>query len=125
MVILAKDRRPEHYKLTNERFVLFEELPFDGPSSDFNAIKLGGHMKDRIDHAFFGRYRLRQADLSPDSMVASHWCQERYDYRSEQWIPCTENRQHVLRFLMQWVLVSSPLARRSTFDMYRRLLDDE
>jgi hypothetical protein len=26
---------------------------------------------------------------------------------------------------MQWVLVSSPLARRSTFDLYRRLLDDE
>ena len=104
---------------------MFEELPFDGPSSDGNAIKLRSYIKDRIDHAFFGRYRLRQADLTPDSMVASQWCQERYDFRSEKWIPCTENRQHVLRFLMQWVLVSSPLARRSTFDLYRRLLDDE
>jgi hypothetical protein len=125
MVILAKDRGLKHYELTDERFVLFEELPFDGSSFDFSAIKLGGRMKDRIDHAFFERYRLRHVDLSTDLMVANHWCQERYDRRGEQWIPCTENRQHVLRFLMQWVLVSSPIARRSTFDLYRRLLDDE
>jgi hypothetical protein len=115
MVIVKAALGIEDYRLISDRFVLFEELPFDGTSSEFNAIKLGDDMKDRIDRAFFGRYRLRETD----------GYQQRYDCRSEQWIPCTENRQHVLRFLMQWVLVSSPLARRWTFDLYLRLLDDE
>ena len=84
-------------------------------------------MKEQIDKAFHNRYRLRpiEPEISPSISITTHFQQEQYHTPSQRWIPCSENKQHVLRFLMQWVLVRSPLARMSSFDLYRSLFDDE
>ncbi|MCJ1251357.1 Ankyrin-2 [Trapelia coarctata] len=122
-------------------FVLFEEFPFRGSEKSFDKQsmllqKLRPSMKSEIDQKFFSRYRLvarphqlGNADTQRDS---TNHCQfrflfaeEQFDVKTQRWMDCTDSLQHVLRFLMQWLLVRSPAARALAFDQHRRLLHDK
>jgi len=114
-------------------FVLFEETPFGGNERLMASAKAAESLKDDIDKLFLSRFRIVSTPPGiEDEIVASAPVrkearkeQETWDERHASWVSCQENRQHVLRFLMQWVLVHDPEARRSTFDLYLELLTEE
>jgi hypothetical protein len=80
-------------------------------------------LKDEIDAMFATRYRLRAGGHGSDGTTL--YQQEQFDTRTGKWQACSMNEQHILRFLMQWVLVLPPQARRNTFEMYGPLLRDK
>ena len=81
---------------------------------DLNKLKAKESLKDEIDQAFLARYR-----ISPSGK------QEEFDRANSRWQLCDTNEQHIIRFLMQWVLVRVPTMRRYTLHLYGHLLRDK
>lgn len=113
---LSRVTSPLPMLMAVSRYVLFEELPFEASVSVAKASKRLESMKDKIDVAFAQLYR--------PSLKANQGSQEQFDVRSRSWIVCEESHQHILRFLMQWILVRDPALRRLTLDIYRGIFDD-
>jgi hypothetical protein len=76
-------------------------------------------LKEEIDEMFAKRYRLKR-----DSNVETTPSQEELNQLTGNWQACITNEQHILRFLMQWLLVASPGARQHALDLYGSLLRD-
>lgn len=114
-------------------FVLFEEMPFSGNERALASAKAAESMKNDIDKRFRSRYRVMSTKDSSEMETGSNQPirkktlkeQEQWDEQISSWVRCQESRQHILRFLMQWVLVRNPESRRSTFDLYLNLLTEE
>lgn len=106
---------------------MFEEFPFQGDLKAFNKLKLQPTLKQRIDEMFYTRYRICPFEPKTQSATApfGHCRQEQFDRPSNRWVPCFENKQHLLRFMMQWVLVCSPRLRRNAFLLYERIFHDQ
>jgi hypothetical protein len=66
---------------------------------------------------FARRYRLKI-----DASVNGTTSQEEFNTRTGNWEISATNEQHILRFLMQWLLVASPDARRYSLELYGPLL---
>lgn len=101
------------------RFLLFEAFPFPESESKYDRLsidnlKLEQTLKTYIDDRFLASYRVSYSFDQENPK----YDQELFDTKAQQWIPCYEQGQHVFRFLMQWLLVQSPHARRDTLDLY-------
>jgi hypothetical protein len=66
---------------------------------------------------FGKRYRLKAGASDNDAAP-----QEEFNVRTGNWELSQTNEQHILRFLMQWLLVASPDARRYALELYGPLL---
>jgi hypothetical protein len=75
-------------------------------------------LKDEIDEIFAKRYRLN-LNISGNETTPH---QEEFNVRTGSWQASATNEQHILRFLMQWLLVASPRARQHALDLYGPLL---
>lgn len=114
-------------------FVLFDEMPFDGNERALASAKVAEFLKDDIDKRFVSRFRVVSTqhgvgnERGADQPVRdeAYKEQEQWDEQCSSWVRCQENHQHILRFLMQWILVRDPESRRSTFDLYLKLLTEE
>lgn len=100
------------------RFVLFERIPLVDHQNRLGDLKLKPSLKDEIDEIFAERYRLN-LDASGSKMT---YFQEEFNVRTGNWQASVTNEQHILRFLMQWLLVASPQARQHALDLYGPLL---
>jgi hypothetical protein len=89
-------------------------MPFQGSLQTAKQEKQTESLKGYIDETFSQHFRY-------DSLNDQ---QETFDKSSESWVECENNEQHVLRFLMQWMLVRHPLARKHALRFYSRLLGD-
>jgi hypothetical protein len=76
-------------------------------------------LKEEIDEMFSRRYRLNRG--SNNKTTPS---QEEFNQRTGNWQASITNEQHILRFLMQWLLVASPKARQHALGLYGSLLRD-
>jgi serine/threonine protein kinase len=114
-------------------FVLFEEIPFGGSERALASTKAAESLKDEIDKRFESQFRTvfiqHEVEIAIDANQPGEKMarkeQEQWDMQFFSWVSCQDNHQHILRFLMQWVLVKDPESRRSTFDLYLNLLTEE
>lgn len=102
------------------RFVLFEGIPLMDHQNNLDCLKLKPSLKDEIDEIFAKRYRLN-VDVSSSKKTSF---QEEFNVRTGNWQASVTNEQHILRFLMQWLLVAAPQARQHALDLYGPLLRD-
>jgi hypothetical protein len=74
------------------RFVLFEQIPFRGDEEAITVAKNENLMKQHLDEIFMSHF-------PADELLKT-------------------GHELVIRFLVQWVLVRDPDARRFSFDLY-------